>query len=286
MQKSAIIFLHGHMMFSPDKANHPPHSQSHTALPIVHVRGLCRRFGQMEAVMNVDFSLQAQSITGLLGANGAGKTTTLAMLLGLVTPSDGYISIFGESMSQARRRILARMNFASPYVELPGRLSVGQNLTVYAHLYSIPRACARIAELCEDFGLTNLVDRPTRTLSAGQKTRVALAKALLNRPRVLLLDEPTASLDPESAAIIRARIADYRDQEEAAILIASHNMLEVERLCDHTLIMRAGRIVASGSPGFLTRHYGYDSLEDVFLALMRGDAPDLNAINGMSKELS
>jgi len=237
--------------------------------PVIEVRDLVKRFDGVTAVDAVSFGVSAGSTVALLGGNGAGKTTTISMLLGLLLPSSGSVRVLGEDMLRHRYRVLPRMNFSSPYVDLPHRLTVRQNLTVYAHLYGVPHWRDRIAELAERLAIAPLMRRSFGSLSAGQKTRVALAKALLNRPEVLLLDEPTASLDPDTADWVRRYLAEYRDETGAAILLASHNMAEVERLCDEVLMMKQGRIVDRGSPRELIARYGRQNLEEVFLDIAR-----------------
>jgi ABC-2 type transport system ATP-binding protein len=238
--------------------------------PAITVHQLTKRFGTVAAVDGISFTVAAGSITGLLGGNGAGKTTTMAMLLGLLLPSDGDIRVLGARFPQDRYRSLPRMNFSSPYVDLPGRLSVKENLTVYGHLYGVRRLKDRIAELAEELNLGPLLGRATGRLSAGQKTRVALAKALINRPDLLLLDEPTASLDPDTADWMRSYLERYRAATGATLLLASHNMAEVERLCDDVLMMKEGRLVDRGPPRELVGRYGRANLEDVFLTIARG----------------
>jgi ABC-2 type transport system ATP-binding protein len=237
--------------------------------PAIKVDDLTKSFDGTLAVDALNFTVSPSSVTGLLGGNGAGKTTTLSMLLGLLLPTSGRIEVLGEDMLRHRYRVLPRMNFSSPYVDLPHRLTVTENLMVYGHLYGLSRVRRRIGELAEELDLTHLLTRPTGQLSAGQKTRVALAKALLNRPDLLLLDEPTASLDPDTADRIRSWLEDYRHRTGATILLASHNMLEVERLCSDVLMMRAGRIVDRGTPGELLARYDRASLEEVFLDIAR-----------------
>ena len=236
---------------------------------VLEARGLAKRYGEVLAVDDVSFSLRAGETVGLLGGNGAGKTTTIAMLLGLLLPSEGRIAVLGEDMVRHRYRALPRMNFSSPYVDLPHRLTVRENLAVYGHLYGLPRVGERVRALARDLQLEEFVDREAGKLSAGQKTRVALAKALLNAPEVLLLDEPTASLDPDTADWVRGYLETFRRQTGATILLASHNMAEVERLCDQVLMMRAGRIVDRGAPAALIARYGRTSLEEVFLDIAR-----------------
>jgi ABC-2 type transport system ATP-binding protein len=236
----------------------------------VSVQALSKRYGTTLAVDNISFAIKTGQTVGLLGGNGAGKTTTISLLLGILTPSAGKIEILGHDMARNRFAALARMNFSSPYIALPGRISVRENLTVYAHLYNVPDSRQRIAELAEELDLHDLLDRPAGNLSAGQKTRVALAKSLINRPEVLLLDEPTASLDPDTGDLVRSWLERYRASSGCAMLLASHNMAEVERLCDHVLMMRKGRIVDEGSPDALLSRYGRESMEDVFLDIARG----------------
>lgn len=238
--------------------------------PIVAVEGLAKHFGAVEAVAGLSFSLGEGETVALLGGNGAGKTTTLSMLLGLLLPDAGRIAIFGETMPATRHRVLARMNFSSPYVDLPQRLTVRENLTVYGHLYALDGVRARIESLAADLDLGAFLERPLRGLSTGQKTRVALAKALLNEPALLLLDEPTASLDPDTGDWVRGYLEAWRKRSGATILLASHNMGEVERLCDRVLMMRGGRIVDEGPPAGLIARYGRTTLEEVFLDIARG----------------
>ena len=242
--------------------------------PAIIVHGLTKRFGAVTAVDRISFSIAAGSTIGLLGGNGAGKTTTIAMLLGLLLPSSGDIRVLGARFPQHRHRALARINFSSPYVDLPGRLTVRENLTVYGHLYGVRRLRRRIGELAAAWDLAMLLARPTGRLSAGQKTRVALAKALINRPELLLLDEPTASLDPDTADWMRSYLERYRSEHAATIVLASHNMAEVERLCDDVLMMKQGRLVDRGHPRTLIERHGRRTLEDVFLAIARGSGTE------------
>ena len=241
--------------------------------PVIEVTGLVKHYGKVVAVDSISFAVPAGATVALLGGNGAGKTTTLSMLLGLLLPTAGAIRVLGEDMLRHRHRVLARMNFSSPYVDLPHRLTVQENLTVFAMLYGIADRRRRIEAVAEDLAITELLKRKTGGLSAGQKTRVALAKAMLNRPEVLLLDEPTASLDPDTGDWVRSYLERYRDRERAAILLASHNMSEVERLCSEVLMMRRGRIVDRGAPGDLLARYGRSNLEEVFLDIARERRP-------------
>jgi ABC-2 type transport system ATP-binding protein len=237
--------------------------------PAILAECLTKRYDAKAAVEDLSFTLPRGETHGLLGGNGAGKSTTIAMLLGLLVPTSGRASVLGHDMARDRFAALARMNFSSPYVALPHRLSVEENLRVYAHLYDVPDASRRIATLARDLQMEDLLDRPAGQLSAGQKTRVALAKSLINRPDVLLLDEPTASLDPDTADWVRTWLERYRAESGCAILLASHNMAEVERLCSHVMMLKGGRMVDGGSPGDLLRRYGRDDLEEVFLDIAR-----------------
>jgi ABC-2 type transport system ATP-binding protein len=235
----------------------------------ITVTNLTKLYGETLAVDDISFALPRGQVLGLLGGNGAGKTTTISMLLGLLVPSSGTVNVLGHDMAKDRFDALAKMNFSSPYISLPARLSVQENLTVYGHLYGVPQLSRRIAELAEQFNLTALLKRPAGELSAGQKTRVALSKSLINEPDLLLLDEPTASLDPDTGDFVRTTLERYRAEHHAAILIASHNMPEVERLCDNVLMMKAGKIVDSGAPSELISRYGREDMEQVFLDIAR-----------------
>ncbi|MFQ3622185.1 MAG: ABC transporter ATP-binding protein [Acetobacteraceae bacterium] len=236
----------------------------------IRAEGLAKRYGEVRAVEALSFTLGRGETLGLLGGNGAGKTTTIALLLGLLIPDAGRIAVLGHDMATDRFAALARMNFSSPYVALPHRLTVRENLTVYGHLYGVRGLRARIARLAEELDLAPLLDRPAGELSAGQKTRAALAKALINTPEVLLLDEPTASLDPDTADRMRGWLERYRAETGAAIVLASHNMSEVERLCHRVLMLKRGRVVDEGAPASLVARYGRDDLEQVFLDIARG----------------
>jgi ABC-2 type transport system ATP-binding protein len=238
--------------------------------PAVAVDNLVKLYKSVTAVAGISFRLMPGSVTGLLGGNGAGKTTTIAMIMGLVQPTSGTVSVLGAQMPQQRYRVLHRMNFESPYVAMPLRLTVRQNLSVFAQLYAVADIEERIASLAADLDLTEFLDRQTGKLSAGQKTRVSLAKALLNRPEILLLDEPTASLDPDTADWVRTRLESYRIAHGATLLLASHNMNEVERLCERVIIMKTGRIEDDDTPARLLNRYGRETLEQVFLDVARG----------------
>ena len=241
-----------------------------TNLPAIDVDRLVKLYKGTSAVDGISFQLPAGSVTGLLGGNGAGKTTTIAMIMGLVVPTAGRVRVLGALMPNERYRVLHRMNFESPYVDMPMRLTVRQNLSVFAQLYGVSDIDERIASLAAELDLTEFLDRPTGKLSSGQKTRVSLAKALLNRPDVLLLDEPTASLDPDTADWVRGRLEAYRRERNATVLLASHNMNEVERLCERVIIMKRGRIEDDDAPARLLARYGRATLEDVFLDVARG----------------
>ena len=237
---------------------------------VISVRDLRKRFARVEAVRGITFDVRAGTTTALLGGNGAGKTTTLSMLLGVLLPTSGAITVLGCDMLRDRHRVLPRMNFTSPYVDLPKRLTVRENLRVFADLYGVARPSMRIGELSAELDLVDLLKRPYGQLSAGQRTRVSLAKALLNRPDVLLLDEPTASLDPDIGDRMRSHLESYQRISGCTMLLASHNMSEVERMCDDVIMLRAGNVVDNGSPTQLIERYGRDTMEEVFLDIARG----------------
>jgi ABC-2 type transport system ATP-binding protein len=239
--------------------------------PAIAVEYLCKRYGSHWAVDDVSFVVPRGWTIALLGGNGAGKTTTIAMIMGLIVPTTGRALVLGHDMARERHKVLRRMNFESPYVALPARLTVRENLTVFGRLYGVPDVKGRIAELVEEFDLGGILDSATGKLSAGQKTRVLVAKALINRPEVLLLDEPTASLDPDRAEWVRGRLECYRDEHSATILMSSHNMLEVERLCDFVIIMSFGSVLEMGTPQQLMERHKCESLDEVFIYLSRSD---------------
>ena len=238
--------------------------------PAIAVADLVKTFGAVTAVDGISFAVGRGEIVGLLGGNGAGKTTTIGMIMGLTLPTRGTATVLGADMARERHRVLHRINFESPYVEMPKRLTVRQNLNVFGALYNVDDLRERIAEIAAALELGDFLDRPSGQLSAGQKTRVALAKALINTPDVLLLDEPTASLDPDTADWVRSHLEGYRRERNATLLLASHNMPEVERLCDDVLMMKAGKIVDRGAPAELIARYGRETMEDVFLDVARG----------------
>jgi ABC-2 type transport system ATP-binding protein len=246
--------------------------------PSLNVRHLRKVYGEIVAVDDLSFAVQPGTVLGLLGGNGAGKTTTIAMLLGLLEPTAGEIEVLGVDMLKRRYAALPRMNFSSPYVDLPHRLTVRQNLAFYGRLYGVKDLGARVVEIAERMQIAQFLDRPSGKLSAGQKTRVALAKALINRPDVLLLDEPTASLDPDTADWVRGYLKEYQGETHATILLASHNMSEVERLCDDVILLQAGRVFERGSPRELIARFGREDMEEVFLDMARGRGRGLDAL--------
>jgi ABC-2 type transport system ATP-binding protein len=239
------------------------------SVPAITVERLVKIYQRGRAVDGISFVLPVGSVTGLLGGNGAGKTTTIAMIMGLVIPTFGSASVLGHDMARSRHKVLGRMNFESPYVAMPARLTVRENLTVFGRLYGVCGLKARISQLVEEFDLGDVLDRATGQLSAGQKTRAALAKALLNDPEVLLLDEPTASLDPDRAEWVRGRLRAYQRRCHATILLSSHNMGEVEELCDFVVIMSYGSVVEIGTPEELIRRYECEGLGEVFAVIAR-----------------
>ena len=249
----------------------------------IALHALTKVYKGRPAVDRVSLDIPRGSVCGLLGGNGAGKTTTIGMIMGLILPTSGEVRVLGTDMARDRHRVLGRMNFESPYVDMPHRLTVRQNLNVFARLYGLADRRGRIAELEGELALGAFMDRPAGALSAGQKTRVALAKALLNRPEVLLLDEPTASLDPDTADWVRGLLEADRRARGTTILLASHNMGEVERLCDRIVVMKAGRIVADGTSAALKSRFGRDTLEDVFLAVARGAEAPPQALAGAAE---
>jgi ABC-2 type transport system ATP-binding protein len=241
-----------------------------TATPALEARDLVKRFGSITAVDHVSFTVGHGEVVALLGPNGAGKTTTLHMLLGLVTPDSGAVRLFGRDLARNRTELLGRVNFAAGYVHLPGALTVEENLVVFARMYGVAGVRSRVEAVTELFELGDLRRRPLRQLSSGQQTRVQLAKALLNEPSLLVLDEPTASLDPDAGDRVRRLLLREARMSARAMLITSHNMREIERMCDRVLFLSGGSIVATGSADELTSSYGVDDLEEVFLRVARG----------------
>ena len=236
----------------------------------VEVINLSKVYGNKDAVKNINFIIKENEIIGLLGPNGCGKTTTIGMLLGLLKPSSGQIFINGMKIEKNRINILQKINFISPYIELPKKLTVKQNLIVYGKLYSVLNLEKRIEYLANKLRLENLLHKITGELSSGQKNRVSLAKALINDPGVLFLDEPTASLDPEIGDFVRTFLENYKKENKISILLASHNMEEVTRLCASILMMKDGVIIDEGKPKELIAKHGRKNLEEVFLKLTRG----------------
>ena len=236
---------------------------------LVEVKNIKKNYGKNEAVKGISFNIKEDEILGLLGPNGSGKTTTIGMLLGLLKPTSGEIFINGQKLEGNRIEILEQINFISPYIELPKKLTVKQNLIVYGKLYKINNINERIEFLSEKLRLEGLLNSITGELSSGQKNRVSLAKALINEPKVLLLDEPTASLDPEVGDFVRSFLEDYKKEKKISILLASHNMNEVTRLCKSILMMKDGIIIDEGNPKELINKHGRKNLEEVFLKLSR-----------------
>ncbi len=237
--------------------------------PVLEVASLRKSYGAMTAVDGVSFEVRAGEIVGLLGPNGAGKTTTIDMILGVVAPTSGTISIEGLDLASRRSQALARTNFAAAYAPLPGNLTVRQNLRIFGMLYGVRDLPARIEELLRELDLERFRDVRCGVLSSGEQTRVGLAKALLNRPRLLLLDEPTASLDPSVAREVRHRIREYAGNGDRAVLWTSHNMYEVEEVCDRALFLSHGKILLEGDPRTLPREHGARTLEDLFVTVAR-----------------
>ena len=236
----------------------------------LEIKNLVKKFESVTAVNNISFTLEKNSTLGLLGPNGCGKTTSIGMMLGLITPTSGKIYI-NDIVLEPKNRIelLTSMNFASPYIELPKKLTVKQNLEVYARLYGVKKIYERLSELVEDLNLQKFLNKKTGELSSGQKNRVSLAKSLINKPKLLFLDEPTASLDPDVGDFVREYIERYKKNNELTILLASHNMKEVERLCNKVVMMKQGEIVDSGTCGELIKKHGRTNLEDTFLKIAR-----------------
>ncbi len=235
-------------------------------LEIINLR---KDYDKKEAVKNISFKLNLNEIIGILGPNGCGKTTTIGMILGLLKPTSGKILINGEEVEKKRVEILDQLNFISPYIELPKKLTVRQNLKVYGKLYDVKKLEQKIEYLSEELRLNGILDKITGELSSGQKNRVSLAKSIINDPKVLLLDEPTASLDPETGDYIRGFLEKYQNERKASIVLASHNMSEVERLCSSVLMMKEGSIIDQGTPKELIKKHGRKSMEEVFLKLNR-----------------
>ena len=235
----------------------------------LEVIGLSKTYNSKEAVKEVSFKVNQNEIIGILGPNGCGKTTTIGMILGLLKPSKGKVLINGVEIENQRVDLLNQLNFISPYIELPKKLTVRQNLEVYGRLYDVNKLKAKIEYLCEKLRLYEFIDKLTGELSSGQKNRVSLAKSIINNPKVLLLDEPTAALDPETGDFVRSFLVEYQQENKTSILLASHNMAEVERLCSSVLMMNKGSIIDEGGPDELIKKHGRKNMEEVFLKLTR-----------------
>ena len=236
----------------------------------IQIKNLTKIFKNNFAVNKINFHIEKNKTVGLLGPNGCGKTTSIGMILGLIEPSEGEIIINNKNLKSFKRHdILAQMNFASPYIELPKKLTVKQNLEIYGRLYGVKTLNNRINEISEDLDIKNFFKKKTGELSSGQKNRVSLAKSLINKPEILLLDEPTASLDPDIGDFIRSYIQEYRSKNQVTILLASHNMNEVERLCDSVIMMKKGKIIDKGTCSEIIKKHGRNNLEETFLKLAR-----------------
>ena len=235
----------------------------------LEIINLSKTYNTKEAVKNISFKLEQNEIIGILGPNGCGKTTTIGMILGLLKPTSGKILINGIEIESHRVDLLNKLNFISPYIELPKKLTVKQNLEVYGRLYDVNKLKIKIDYLCEKLRLYEFINKITGELSSGQKNRVSLAKSIINDPEVLLLDEPTASLDPETGDFVRSFLEEYQREKKTSILLASHNMSEVERLCSSVLMMNKGAIIDQGTPGELINKHGRKNMEEVFLKLTR-----------------
>ncbi len=246
-------------------------------MPIVEVKNLVKKFGDTTAVDNLTFEIEEGKITGLLGPNGAGKTTTIQMLLDLIIPTSGSIRIFGKEMKNSREEILSKINFSSPYVSLPTNLKVWENLTTFARLYGVKNIEKKIDELTTFFDIKDFLPKMTSALSTGQLTRLNLTKALLNDPALLFLDEPTASLDPDIADRTRQLLKRIQKERNVTILYTTHNMAEVEEICDRAIFIHHGKMKDDGAPADLIKKYGREDLNDVFLMIARGEAENVKS---------
>ena len=238
----------------------------------IEIKNLSKKFNEVYAVKNINFTIDVNKTIGLLGPNGCGKTTSIGMMLGLIKPTKGDIIIQNKNINTfERNKLLSIMNFASPYVELPKKLSVKQNLQIYGRLYGVKDLSIRIDELAEDLNLKDFINKKTGELSSGQKNRVSLAKSLINKPEILLLDEPTASLDPDIGDYVRSYVQTYKSKNKVTILLASHNMAEVERLCDSVIMMKKGKIIDQGTSKEIINRHGRANLEETFLKIVRSE---------------
>ena len=238
----------------------------------LEIKNLVKKFNSVVAVDNISFKIEKNKTLGLLGPNGCGKTTSIGMMLGLITPTSGQIFVNEINLEPKNRiTLLSSMNFASPYIELPKKLTVKQNLEIFARLYGVEKISDRISEMTEDLNLKDFLNKKTGELSSGQKNRVSLAKSLINKPKLLYLDEPTASLDPDVGDFVREYLEDYKKKNELTMLLASHNMKEVERLCDNIVMMKQGKIVDKGTCDELISKHGRKNLEETFLKIARGN---------------
>ena len=238
----------------------------------IEIKNLSKKFNEVYAVKNINFTINVNKTIGLLGPNGCGKTTSIGMMLGLIKPTTGDIIIQNKNINTfERNKLLSIMNFASPYVELPKKLSVKQNLQIYGRLYGVNDLSLRIDELAEDLNLKDFINKTTGELSSGQKNRVSLAKSLINKPEILLLDEPTASLDPDIGDYVRSYVQTYKSKNKVTILLASHNMAEVERLCDSVIMMKKGEIIDQGTSKEIINRHGRANLEETFLKIVRSE---------------
>tara|TARA_B100001778_G_C18458827_1_gene570200 strand:+ start:110 stop:844 length:735 start_codon:yes stop_codon:yes gene_type:complete len=238
----------------------------------IEIKNLSKKFNDIYAVNKINFTIGTNKTVGLLGPNGCGKTTSIGMMLGLIKPTSGEVKIQNKNIDTIdRNKLLNIMNFASPYVELPKKLSVKQNLEIYGRLYGVENLSSRISELTNDLDLKDFLNKKTGELSSGQKNRVSLAKSLINKPEILLLDEPTASLDPDTGDYVRSYIQSYKSKNQVTILLASHNMAEVERLCDSVIMMKNGKIIDQGTSKEIINRHGRTNLEETFLKIVRSE---------------
>ena len=238
----------------------------------IEIKNLSKKFNDIYAVDKINFTIGTNKTVGLLGPNGCGKTTSIGMMLGLIKPTSGEVKIQNKNIDTIdRNKLLNIMNFASPYVELPKKLSVKQNLEIYGRLYGVENLSSRISELTNDLNLKDFLNKKTGELSSGQKNRVSLAKSLINKPEILLLDEPTASLDPDIGDYVRSYVQSYKSKNQVTILLASHNMAEVERLCDSVIMMKNGKIIDQGTSKEIINRHGRTNLEETFLKIVRSE---------------